>query len=149
MPKRLIKVIFVLYIILLIRLIIFKYPWDYLLSILKEWDEELVQEGIRTANLIPGKSIRMYIRYFPKLNGFENLFGNVLALVPLGYLLPQVSAGSRGPWETAGISIAFILGIELFQLFSGFGAFDVDDLFLNFTGALTGYGIYSCFYTQK
>ncbi|WP_321019424.1 VanZ family protein, partial [Eisenbergiella porci] len=33
----------------------------------------------------------------------------------------------------------FVAGIEVFQLFSSFGAFDVDDLLLNCFGAMLGY----------
>ena len=36
----------------------------------------------------------------------------------------------------------FVLGIEVFQLFSAFGAFDVDDILLNCLGALIGYFCY-------
>ena len=42
-------------------------------------------------------------------------------------------------------AFVFILGIEVFQLFSAFGAFDVDDIFLNCLGAVLGYGIYRLF----
>ncbi len=149
MPKRLIEVVLFLYLLLLIRLIIFKYPSEYLLSIMREWSEEVVREGIRTANFTPGKSIRMYLKYFPQLNGFENLFGNILALVPLGYLLPQVVPRRRGLWVTGWISLAIILGMELFQLFSGFGAFDIDDILLNMCGVLVGYVIFSLLYNKK
>ena len=40
------------------------------------------------------------------------------------------------------LSFAFVLGIEIFQLVSGFGAFDVDDIILNCLGAVMGYLIY-------
>ena len=36
----------------------------------------------------------------------------------------------------------FVLGIEIFQLFSAFGAFDVDDILLNCLGASLGFVIY-------
>ncbi len=36
----------------------------------------------------------------------------------------------------------FVLGIEVFQLFSAFGAFDVDDILLNCVGAVLGYFVY-------
>ena len=40
---------------------------------------------------------------------------------------------------------AFLLvcGIELFQLFTAFGAFDVDDILLNCVGAMIGYNIFA------
>ena len=39
-------------------------------------------------------------------------------------------------------AFVFVLGIEVFQLFSAFGAFDVDDILLNCVGAAIGYVIY-------
>ncbi len=36
----------------------------------------------------------------------------------------------------------FVLGIEVFQLFSAFGAFDVDDILLNCFGASLGWLMY-------
>lgn len=145
MLKKLIKGIFILYLLLLIRLIIFKYPPDYLLEIVREWNPDMVRKGIRTANLVPGKSIRMYIRYFPGLNGFANLIGNILVFLPFGYLLPDVYEACRRFVRLFFISGMFILGVELFQLFSAFGAFDVDDLILNMAGVLAGYGIWILF----
>ena len=42
--------------------------------------------------------------------------------------------------------MVLVLGIEFFQLFSAFGAFDVDDILLNVAGAMTGYLVYKIFY---
>ena len=36
----------------------------------------------------------------------------------------------------------FVVGIEVFQLFSAFGAFDVDDILLNCVGAAFGWIAY-------
>ena len=85
----------------------------------------------------------MYIRYWGKLNSFENLFGNVLAFVPLGFLLPFLQKESRRFWILFLDAFVLVCCIELFQLFTAFGAFDVDDILLNCVGALLGYAVFS------
>lgn len=142
--KRLLTILFFLYIIILIRLIIFKYPTDYLMNVVKSWESNVVWEGLETANFTLGKSIRMYIKYFPDLNGFENLFGNILVFVPFGYLLPCRSEKYHRWWRVLILSLLFVSGIELFQLISAFGAFDVDDILLNVAGAMGGYALKFC-----
>ena len=42
--------------------------------------------------------------------------------------------------------MVLVLGIEFFQLFSAFVAFDVDDILLNVAGAMTCYLVYKIFY---
>ena len=140
------KMIFLVYIIILIRLIIFKYPLHQLLEITRGWEKGVVLEGLTTANFTLGKSIRMYIRYFnrfPFWNGFANLIGNVLVFIPYGILLPLSYSMCRKWWRVFYCAIGLVIGIELFQLFSAFGVFDVDDILLNVSGAMLGYGIYA------
>jgi len=131
--------------VILIKLVIFKYPWDYLMNIARNWEKGVILEGLSTANFTWGKSIRMYIRYFPGLNGVENLFGNILAFVPYGFGLPLCWESLGKWWKVFFWSLVLVLGIELFQLFSAFGAFDVDDILLNVLGAMMGYLVYRIF----
>ena len=109
-------------------------------EISQSWTREVVFEGMESANFQLFRTIKMYIRYWGKgLNSFENLVGNVLAFVPLGYLLPKISRASRNLFVFLLNVFAFVLCIEMFQLISAFGAFDVDDLLLNSVGAFLGY----------
>ena len=139
------RVCFVLYLLLLVRLIVFKYPIPILRGIMDEWDVDMVKRGVYTANLIPFKSIRMYIRYYERIDGFDNLFGNILAFIPFGFLLPVSFQKLKHIGFILLHSFWFSLGIELFQLVSHFGEFDVDDLILNCLGAILGYLAYRCF----
>lgn len=136
------KMVFWCYIAAVIKLIIFKYPYEHLRQIAANWEKGVILEGLATANFTPGKSIRMYIHYFSRINGFPNLIGNVLIFIPFGYLLPQCFPPLRKWWKVFGIALLFIAGIEFFQLFSAFGAFDVDDIILNGLGAVIGYVVY-------
>lgn len=140
--RKWIKFIFAVYILLLIKVIIFKYPYEQLHAIALTWRKDVILEGLETANFIPFKTIKMYIKYADKLNSFENLAGNILAFVPFGILFPMLRKYNRGFPDVFANALLLVLGIEVFQLFSAFGAFDVDDIILNCFGAVLGYFLY-------
>jgi glycopeptide antibiotics resistance protein len=70
---------------------------------------------------------------------FENVFGNILLFVPLGFFLPLLVRKCRN------VFIMFIIGtgtsflIETMQYEYAKRIFDVDDIFLNVIGAMTGW----------
>ena len=70
---------------------------------------------------------------------FGNLVGNVVLFIPLGYFLPRLFQSMKNFFLCMFTALTFILGIEMFQLISNFGIFDVDDIFLNGCGVLIGY----------
>lgn len=133
------RIIFFLYLLLVIRLIIFKYPYEQLKEIAETWEKGVILEGLDTANFTLFKTIRMYIDYSYMLNSFENLVGNVAVFIPFGFLFPYVFKRGRNFFIMFLNAFLFVLGIEVFQLFSAFGAFDVDDILLNCAGAVIGY----------
>lgn len=137
-----VKVVFVLYIMVVLKVIIFKYPIATLLEIASTWERGVILEGLDTANFTLFKTIRMYVEYAYKLNSFENLVGNVVVFLPFGFLLPFLKQSCRQLSMLLLYAFLFIVGIEVFQLFSAFGAFDVDDILLNCVGAMLGW----CFY---
>jgi len=143
--KNWIKFLFAVYILVVIKVIIFKYPYEQLLSIAASWRKDVILEGLGTANFTPFKTIKMYIDYAYKLNSVENLAGNILVFVPFGFLFPLAVREGEKFYVMFLNAFVFILGIEVFELFSAFGAFDVDDIFLNCLGAVLGYGIYRLF----
>ncbi len=120
-----------------------KYPLARLEAIAASWTKEVVWEGLGTANFTLFKTIRMYIRYWGKLNSFENLFGNVLAFCAAWLLIAVSAKESRRFWILFLDAFVLVCCIELFQLFTAFGAFDVDDILLNCVGALLGYAFFS------
>ncbi len=143
--RKWIRFCFVLYILFLIKVIIFKYPFEQLAAIMETWRRDVILEGLGTANFVPFKTIKMYIRYADRLNSFENLAGNILAFVPFGILYPMLWKRKSGFLDMFANAFVMVLGIEIFQLFSAFGAFDVDDIILNCFGAAAGYVVYvSC-----
>lgn len=140
-PKR-INIIFLIYLAFVVKVIIFKYPWDDLMAIADTWEKGVVLEGLDTANFTLFKTIKMYINYSYMLNSFENLVGNVVVFVPFGFLLPYILKSCEHFLILLLNSFIFVLGIEIFQLFSAFGAFDVDDILLNCFGAVLGYLVF-------
>lgn len=130
--------IFFLYVLIIIRLIIFKYPYAELRAIMAGWRRDVVWEGLHSANFELFKTIKMYIRYYDRLNSFENLFGNILIFIPYGILYFMAFIKRRSRWLFLPLTFLFVSGIELFQLLSAFGKFDVDDILLNCMGAVIG-----------
>lgn len=138
----LLKLFFAVYILFVIKVIIFKYPLEELRAIAGTWQRDVILEGLGSANFMPFRTIKMYIDYAYKLNSVENLAGNLLVFVPLGFLLPMLSE-ELGQFSEMLLNVfTFVLGIEVFQLFSAFGAFDVDDILLNCLGATIGFGCF-------
>ncbi len=144
-----IKIVFYIYIAIVIKVIIFKYPWEDLKAIMDTWEKGVILEGLDTANFTLFKTIKMYINYSYKLNSFENLVGNVVVFVPFGFLLPYIQEKSRKLPVLVLNAFLFVLGIEVFQLFSAFGAFDVDDILLNCFGAVLGWILYRFWERRK
>lgn len=138
--RKTIKIIFVIYIIVLLKVIVFKIPLVRMKEIMDTWTREVIFEGMDSANFELFKTVRMYIRYWGRgLNSFQNLVGNVVAFIPLGYLLPRLFRPARNVIICMLNVFVFVVSIEVFQLISAFGAFDVDDILLNCGGALLGY----------
>ena len=144
-----IKIVFYIYIAIVIKVIIFKYPWEDLKANMDTWEKGVILEGLDTANFTLFKTIKMYINYSYKLNSFENLVGNVVVFVPFGFLLPYIQEKSRKLPVLVLNAFLFVLGIEVFQLFSAFGAFDVDDILLNCFGAVLGWILYRFWERRK
>lgn len=136
------RILFVIYLVVLVWLIVFKYPIPVLKSIMDEWELGNAKMGVATANLTPFKTIHMYVHHYHTLNGFDNLFGNVLVFVPLGVLIPSAFRKADRWWEILLHSFWLSLCLELFQLVSHFGAFDVDDIILNTLGGILGFGVF-------
>lgn len=72
------------------------------------------------------------------LHAFVNLVGNVAMFVPLGALLPDLWKSLRRPLRFWVVVLITLLTIELVQLVTLLGTFDVDDILLNTLGVLLG-----------
>jgi glycopeptide antibiotics resistance protein len=77
---------------------------------------------------------------------FINVYGNVLAFMPLGFFLPALCGMRKKGVLVVLCCFVFSLSVEVLQLVSRLGCFDVDDLFLNTLGGLLGYLVYRICY---
>lgn len=93
-------------------------------------------------NLVPLKEIKRFICYREVL-GMKavllNILGNIVAFMPFGAFLPFFSVRCRRFLYTALYSFELSFLVELLQLVSKVGSFDVDDLLLNTVGGMLGF----------
>lgn len=93
-------------------------------------------------NLTPFSTLGIFLNFskFNTKTWVINLIGNIGVFVPFGILFPIVFQE-----RMIRLYLKFITGIfllELIQLLSRRGVFDVDDLLLNSVGFIIGYGSY-------
>ena len=103
----------------------------------------------QNVNLMPLKTIRDYwsvVFYGTNENYFNhcfiNLAGNVLLFVPAGWLLPKIFNKQRNFFRFFITCLGCIFLVEIAQLFSLLGSFDVDDIILNLSGMILGFIAY-------
>ena len=93
-------------------------------------------------NLQPFKEIKRFIRYRGQI-GWEgfivNIFGNIIAFMPYGFLLPLLNKAYRRFYIILILCVLFSLAVETAQLLLKVGVFDIDDILLNSFGGILGY----------
>ena len=141
MTKKSMRILFIVYLLILLKVIVFKYPLEQLKEIVSGWRKDVLWEGLQGANFELFRTIKLYIRHWDNkgINSFGNLVGNVVAFIPFGYFLPRVCMAAENVFFCMAAAFLFVTGIEVFQLLSAFGIFDVDDILLNCLGAFLGY----------
>ena len=137
-------VCFFVYLVILIRLIIFKNPLEQTLRDAGGWSMDAVRCHLETANLKLGHTIRLYLRYWERLGyiAFANLVYNVIAFIPFGIAVPVIRDRGHSFWLTFLSGTLFSAAIELTQLITLIGECDVDDVILNSAGVLAGWILY-------
>lgn len=96
-------------------------------------------------NLVLFKEIKrfiVYAHYFSFEELATNLFGNIFAFSPFGFLLPFMRDRKTGFFTVLFGTFCFSLSIESMQLIFKLGVFDVDDLLMNTIGGIIGYLAY-------
>lgn len=111
----------------------------------QEFDRQT--RGMSEDNLVPFATISAQLQHI-SLNTIRQLFGNVVALAPLGIYGPGLWRPLRNWRRFILVAVAFGVGIELAQyagsLLEGFTyrVTDVDDAILNATGAILTFAIW-------
>jgi len=131
--KKIIIISIILYSVLILRLIVFKYPSGITFS-------------TANANLIPFKTILGYLTGEPTWRiAMCNLLGNIVVLAPFGFLIAILYQNIK--WSRVlliGVFTGVIL--ELLQVILKSGILDIDDIILNSLGVVIGYLLFVFIY---
>ncbi len=123
--------LFALYIVLLLRITLFKQASLYNLF-------AAIGASERTVSIIPFKSIfEMMSSNVSVTRMLENVIGNLVIFIPLGLMLPLILKRESRNVIVGGIF--FSASIEIIQLIFGLGSTDIDDLLFNTLGTIIGY----------
>ena len=134
MIKWLKRIGFVLYLLILFRITVFRSGW---------YDNSFFRGHIE---LIPFQDIFGYLfdgRWFDFVYLF---FGNILWFVPFGIVC---GAKKQGIWKTILWTFLLSLTIEVLQFVFSSGYSDVEDLILNTLGGLFGFLLYRLIFKKK
>ena len=124
--------LFILYVLLLV----------YFLFFSEEYGRVTAEERVYRYNLVPFVEIRRFWIYRKQLGMFAlitNLFGNVIGFLPFGFILPVILDKMRSGWLIVLAGFGLSVTVEVIQLITKVGCFDVDDMILNTAGAALGY----------
>ena len=139
---------FVTYCIILLKVIVFKYPRPMIREILASWNLDLVYRNFRSANFLPFRTIIPDLMTFNSYNLKVAMY-NIIAFMPMGFFLPIITNRVKNIAFTIIIATAISLIIESIQLITVLGSFDVDDILLNAIGAIFGFIFYLIFIKKK
>ncbi|MDD6094601.1 MAG: VanZ family protein [Clostridia bacterium] len=98
----------------------------------------------RSINIVPLKTIGEYFARIAEntinvSTVVKNIVGNIVVFMPMGFLLPCIWKKLRRPLKAIAGGFIIILSVEIIQLFSTLGSFDVDDIILNLLGFSVGF----------
>ena len=126
------KILFVVYILFLLYFLIFS-DWYGRSGVMAEYHYNLTQF----------REIKRFWRYREQLGipALLNLVGNVLIFIPFGFF-EAIASRRRSFWGTVADGLFLSMLVEIFQLVTKVGRFDVDDLMLNTAGVVIGYLIF-------
>ena len=127
--------LFILYVLLLV----------YFLFFSEEYGRVTAEERVYRYNLVPFVEIRRFWIYREQLGTFavfSNIFGNVIGFLPFGFILPVIFRRMNSGFLICVSGFILSLTVEVIQLVTKVGCFDVDDMILNTLGATLGYVLF-------
>lgn len=140
--RAVLSVALVLYLALFVRMMFFRPGYLRPEVGASSW---LEYASART-NFLPLRSTIEYISAIKSgvITPFEiakNLLGNFFLFFPFGFVLPLLFRFFRSLGRSAAVLAAAIAVSELIQLITMVGVCDIDDMILNYIGALTGFAL--------
>ncbi len=100
-----------------------------------------LQGQIVRDNLVPFRTISIYLRNLGSWFWMRNALGNLGLLLPVGLLGPIALPAIDRWWRVALLALLISTAIELTQLLVPDRSADVDDVIVNVVGALLGFAI--------
>ena len=104
----------------------------------------------QNANLIPFYTIENYWNILQhsdnhalRVHCFINLTGNLFLFIPAGWLFPRLWKKMRNYFRFFALCFGLIFFVEVVQLFTLLGSFDVDDVILNLLGMTVGFVVHA------
>lgn len=119
------------------------------------WTDSSWFEYIRSSsNFVPFKTIRTYIAALldghSKINApIKSFLGNLMIYLQTGFLLPYFIKKLNKVRQFMLSITTLLLIVEVTQLVTRRGRFDIDELILNMLGALIGYSIWKTKRVQR
>ncbi|APC47603.1 VanZ family protein [Virgibacillus halodenitrificans] len=146
--KVILKISFMFYLVALV-ILLFIGNRGYLYT-----DLTLLEYMKTSSNFVPFKTINTYFTAFVdnSMNRnipIKNLVGNLFMFLPMGIYLPFLIKKIAGLGRFVLSMIVLLFFIEVIQLVTRRGSFDIDDFILNMIGALIGFAIWKTKYIQK
>lgn len=117
-------------------------------------DITLIEYIKYSTNIIPFKTISTYVNaiFNRSMNidiPIKNLFGNFMLFLPMGIYLPFFIKKVYKARIFLIYMIILLFLIEILQLITRRGSFDIDDFILNMLGGLIGYTLWKIKAVQK
>ena len=135
MIRRMGILLFVLYVLLLI----------YFLFFSEGYGRVAEAQQVYRYNLVPLVEIRRFWIYRKQLGTFavfSNIFGNVIGFLPFGFILPVIIRRMNSGFLICISGFLLSLTVEVIQLITKVGCFDVDVMILNTLGAALVYVLF-------
>ncbi|QFG00095.1 VanZ family protein [Psychrobacillus glaciei] len=143
MFKNVWKSLFIIYILLVLNFIVIKFNGNIHHVIYTIQDNmERRARGESGANLVPFRTIETYISYMSYDIALKNILGNIIPFIPMGFLIPAAFTSQRNIIKTMISCFLLILCIEIIQLISFLGYFDMDDIILNLLSCFIGFMLF-------
>lgn len=104
-------------------------------------------------NLVPFQEIRRFLSMWQqkryRMAVILNLAGNMVVFIPFGYFVATLYQSGKHWYTSILYTFLLSLTIEITQLVSRVGSFDVDDLILNVAGGFMGFICYTLLIHRK
>lgn len=104
----------------------------------------------RTSVMYESINLHIFSSYIKVLNRFSllelrNIILNILMFIPFGFMLPLLFRKCEKFYITYFLGLCMTISIEVLQLITNRGVFEIDDIMNNTLGCMIGYGIVMIF----